>query len=203
MMREAKGTQTRFEAPTWSEVYTMLLSQAKEIHQTHFKPDVILAVSRGGWIPARIHSDLMENSNLATVRTECYVGINEVKPTPTLTQQLSERIDGKGVLIVDDIADTGRSLKLVKEHVIQKGATEVRVATLFCKPWSTLKPDYWERETEFWVAFPWDLKETVRKTFEKRRALSVSQLSEQLVNAGLPKGLVGGFLGEIAEEKSC
>lgn len=195
--------QTRYETVTWNEVYAMLVSQAQKIRQTNFKSDVIVAVSRGGWIPARIHSDLLENPNTVSVRTECYVGPCEAKSAPALTQQLSECIDGKRAFIVDDIADSGRSLKLVKEHVVEKGAAEVKVATLFRKPWSIVKPDYWERETELWVVFPWDLKETVRKAFENRGAASISQLSLRLVDAGLPCDLVNSFLNEMAGETSC
>lgn len=196
-------TQTRYETTTWNEVYAMLVSQAQKIRQTRFKPDVIVAVSRGGWIPARTQSDLLENPNIVTVRTECYVGPCEAKPAPALTQQLSECIIGKRVLVVDDIADSGRSLKLVKEHVVEKGAAEVKIATLFRKPWSIVKPDYWERETELWVVFPWELKETVRKAFENRGATSISQLSSRLVDAGLPCDLVNAFLEEMAGDPPC
>jgi len=195
--------KTRFEVPTWTEIYTMLLSQAERIRKDNFKPDIILGVSRGGWIPARIHSDLLENPNLATVRTECYTGIDEAKPAPALTQPLSMSVDGKNMLVVDDIADTGRSLRLIKEHVMQKGAREVKVATLYRKPWSVVKPDYCERETALWVVFPWDLKETVRKTFENRGATSIEDEALRLAEAGLPKKLVDRFLREMQVEKPC
>jgi hypoxanthine phosphoribosyltransferase len=196
-------TKTRFEVPTWNAVYAMLLSQAARMRKDHFKPDVILGVSRGGWVPARIHSDLLENSTLATIRTECYIGVGKAKAEPVLTQPLSMPLDGKTVLVVDDVADTGRSLKLVKEQVMQKGAQEVRVATLFRKPWSVVKPDYCERETKLWVVFPWDIKETIRKTFETRGAKSVETESSRLEEAGLPKKLVAKFLKEMRVEKPC
>ena len=195
-------TKRRFEVPTWDQIYTMLRSQSEKICKSGYKPDVILAVSRGGWIPARIHSDLLENANLAIVRTECYRGTTRAKPAPELTQQLSEGMQGKRVLVVDDIADTGRSLRLVKEHVMQKGAKEAKIATLFCKPRCALKPDYCERETEFWVVFPWDIKETVREAFENRSATSISELSKQLADEGLPKELVNEFIKEMTE-KPC
>jgi hypoxanthine phosphoribosyltransferase len=181
----------------------MLLSQAQKIRKDSFNPDVVVGVSRGGFVPARVHSDLLECPSLATVTTECYVGIGEAKPTPSLTQPVSMPLDGKVVLVVDDIVDTGRSLKLVMEHVMQKSAAAVMAATLYRKPWSVMQPDYCERETELWVVFPWDLKETVRKAFENRGNTSVSALSERLVDSGLPKPLVDGFLKEIAGEKSC
>jgi len=190
-------TKTQFEVPTWNETYKMMLSQADKIRSSVFKPDVILGISRGGWIPARLHSDLLENPCLITARTECYLGAGKPKETPVLTQPLTMPIDGKRVLIVDDIADTGRSLKLVTEHAMKKGAREVKVATLYRKPWSFVKPDYCEKETELWVVFPWDLKETVRRMFENRRKKSITALASDLYEAGLPKPLAARFLKEM------
>jgi len=191
-------TKTQFEVPTWNETYKMMLSQADKIRSSVFKPDVILGISRGGWIPARLHSDLLENPCLITARIECYLGAGKPKETPVLTQPLTMPIDGKRVLIVDDIADTGRSLKLVTEHAMKKGAREVKVATLYRKPWSIVKPDYCEKETELWVVFPWDLKETVRRIFENRGKKSITELTSDLYEARLPKPLASRFLKEIA-----
>ena len=196
-------TTVRFESPTWDEVHTLLRCQASKIRADGFEVEVILGVSRGGLVAARIHSDLLENANIVTVRTECYANFGKVKSELTLKEPLSTSVDGKSVLVVDDVADTGRSLKLVKEHVVQRGARVVKIATLFQKPWSALKPDYFEKETENWVVFPWDLKETVRGVFENRGNATLSQLVLSLVNSGLPKSLVSAFLKEMAEEKPC
>lgn len=191
-----------YTVPTWNETYQMMLKLAEKILDTGFKPDVIVGVARGGLIPARILSDLLEQPNLATVRTECYVGTHNAKPAPLLSQPISECVEAKKVLIVDDIADTGRSLKLAKEHILKGGAREVRVATLFRKPWSVVKPEYCRAETSLWVVFPWDIKETVRGAFENRGDTSISDLFEKLKAAGLPKQLVDRFLKEIAGENS-
>jgi hypoxanthine phosphoribosyltransferase len=193
----------RFEVPSWNQIYAMLLNQAEKIQEDHFKPDVILGVSRGGLIPARIHSDLLENPNLATVRTECYTGTREAKRMPVLSQALSVCVEGRNVLVVDDVTDTGKSLQTIEEHVMQKGANQVRIATLYRKPWSNVKPDYCEREVDLWVVFPWDLRETVRNEFENHRNISVSDLSTRLVADGLPKMHVERFLKKMTGEVLC
>jgi len=114
-----------------------------------------------------------------------------------ITQTVSMAMKGKRVLVVDDIADTGRSLKLVTEHVLERAAQEVKVATLYTKPWSIVNPDYCEKQTEHWVVFPWDLKETVRSAFEKRGKGSIVELASDLYEAGLPKRLPARFLKEL------
>lgn len=197
--------EAEFEVPTWNQIYKMLLSQVGKIRKSGFKPDVIVAISRGGWFPARILSDLLETPHLANVKVEYYVGVAETKTEPVLTQGVSSAVTGKTVLIVDDVADTGRSLKLVKEHVLQQGAKESRIAAIYNKPWSVVKPDYYEKETELWIVFPWEIKETIRKIVEKRREkhASIEEETAKLVKAGLPKQLMERLLKEMFEEKNC
>jgi hypoxanthine phosphoribosyltransferase len=199
------GAQLEFEVPSWNEVYAMLLNLAEKIRKDGFKPDIIVGVSRGGWPPARVLSDLLGNPNLANVKAEFYVGVAETKGEPTLTQPVSMNVEGKQVLIVDEVADTGKSLKLVKEHIIGQGGKEVRIATVYYKPWSIVKPDYHEKETEHWVVFPWEVKETVRKIVKrcKENGKPVGEETMKLAKAGVPAELVERFLKEIFEEESC
>jgi hypoxanthine phosphoribosyltransferase len=95
-------------------------------------------------------------------------------------------------------------LKLAREHVLQQGAVEIRTATVYRKPWSIIKPDYYETETSLWVVFPWETKETIRKIVEKhadKNAIDVE--TAKLVKAGLPKQLAERFLKEVFEEREC
>jgi hypoxanthine phosphoribosyltransferase len=197
-------TEAEFEVATWNQIYAMLLSQAEKIRQSGFKPDVIVGITRGGWIPARVLSDLLEIPDLAVVRVEFYLGVAETRKEPVLTQRVSAGVEGKKALLVDDVADTGKSLQLAKEHILQQGATEVRIATVYRKPFSIIKPDYYEKETRRWVVFPWETKETIRKIVEKHRDKTAVNLeTAKLVKAGLPKQLVEEFLKEMLEERNC
>jgi hypoxanthine phosphoribosyltransferase len=197
-------TAAEFEVPTWSQIYAMLLSQAEKIRQSGFKPDVIVGITRGGWIPARVLSDLLGIPHLAVVRAELYLGVAETRNAPVLTQGVSADVRDKKVLLVDDVADTGKSLQLAREHLQQQGATEVRIATVYHKPFSIIKPDYYEKETRSWVVFPWETKETIRKIVEKHRGKNAVNLdAAKLVKAGLPKQLVEEFLKEVLEERNC
>jgi hypoxanthine phosphoribosyltransferase len=183
----------------------MLIAQADRIRKSGLNPDIIVGVSRGGWLPARVLSDLLENPNLANVKAECYVGIGISRNEATLTQPVSRSVAGKKVLIADDVADTGKSLTLVMAHIQQQGASEVKVATLYCKPNSTVKPDFHEKETSRWIVFPWEIKETVRKIFEahKTEAVAVRREVSKLAAAGVSKRLVNRFLLEFKEAEPC
>jgi hypoxanthine phosphoribosyltransferase len=197
-------TSAKFEVPTWNKIYTMLLSEAEKIRQSGFKPDVIVSITRGGWVPARVLSDLLEIPNLATVRVEFYLGVAETRNEPVLTQGLSTAVTRKRALIVDDVADTGKSLQLARKHVLQQGATEVKIATVYRKPWNIIKPDYYETETSCWVVFPWEIKEPIRKIVEKHGDKNAIDMeTAKLVKAGLPKQLAERFLKEVFEERDC
>ncbi|MEM1565763.1 MAG: phosphoribosyltransferase [Candidatus Bathyarchaeia archaeon] len=197
--------EVEFEVPKWSQLYKMLLLIADKIRKDNFKPDIIVGVSRGGWPPARVLSDLLENPNLANVRAEFYIGVAETKGEPTLTQPVSARVAGKKVLVVDEVADTGKSLQLIREHLKAEGACEVRIATIYLKPWSIVKPDYYAKETSRWIVFPWEVKETIRKIVQKCREKGRPAEAdiEKLVKAGLSRKLVERFLREILREESC
>lgn len=188
-------TKNRYEVPTWNQVYKMLLNQTQKIIDDRYKPDVILGISRGGSVPARILSDLLENSNLAFVRVESRQTEAEDDSAPTLTEAFSSPVSGKKVLIVDDVSDTGQSLNIVKKHVFEREANEAKVATLYYKPWSILKPDYYEKETRRWIIFPWDLKENLRKIMEKPEGTVEKEIS------GVPKHLAKRLLKQIKEKK--
>jgi len=190
-----------FEAPTWSQIYLMLIKLARQIKKSSFKPEVIVGVSRGGWPPARILSDLLDNPNLANVKVEFYVGVAETREEPILTQPVSVDVKGKNVLIVDEVADTGKSLQLIRSHLLEMGAKEVKIATIYHKPWSSVRPDYSVKETSRWIVFPWEIRETIRKLVNKfgSDGEALNKSVEKLVAAGLPRSLVNYFLRDVLE----
>jgi len=196
------GLNLEFEVPSWDEIYCMLLSLAERIRREGFQPDVIVGVSRGGWPPARVMSDLLENPELANVRVEFYTGVAETKSKPVITQPLSVPVKGRRVLIMDDVADTGKSLLLVRDHVKENGAAEIKLATIYYKPWSVITPDYYIKETRAWIVFPWERKETVRNMVKRcrMRGTSLEEVKQRLIEGGFDRRLLERFIQEVFEE---
>ena len=193
------SSSLEFEVPSWEQIYEMLIELADRIRRDGFEPDVIVGVSRGGWAPARVMSDLLENPKLVNVRAEFYLGVAETKGEPVITQPVSTSVKDKKVLVMDDIADTGKSLRLVKKHILEEGATDVKIATIYYKPWSVLKPDYYNKKTSLWVIFPWERKETIRNILKKckQQKKPIEEAKKQLVKSGLDQKLVERFIIEI------
>ncbi len=188
-----------YEAPTWNRIYEILLTQAEKIQSDNYEPDIIVGVARGGIVPACILTDLLESADFALIQIEYYSGINQTWKEPILKQCLNTPLTDKKVLLVDDVSDSGRSLKLAKNHLQEQDAKEIRIATMYTKPTTITPPDYYEKQTNSWIVFPWDAKETVRKIIEQKECNRVvSQEITKLVKSGLPKKLVEKFIKDMS-----
>jgi hypothetical protein len=181
-------------------MYNILQSLARKIIETGFVPDVIVGVSRGGWIPARVLCDLLGTPLLASVGVESYIGVGQSKGQPRLTQPISTGVSGKNVLVVDEVADTGKSLKLVKECVLEKGPKEVRTVTMYTKPWTAIEPEYHQKKTSRWIVFPWEIRETARSIAAGSKWEKTQEL-QNLEYAKLTARQAQRFLSKILQEK--
>jgi uncharacterized protein len=174
----------------------MLLDLAGKIRRDDYRPEIIVGVSRGGWPPARIMSDLLQNPNLANMRVEFYKDIGVRSKKPRITQPVTMEVVGKRVLVVDDVSDTGHSLRVVANHLRRKPVKELRVCTIYMKPKSVFRPDFYSRTTSKWVVFPWERLEAVHliskrfKDDRKRVPLTIRALKGSGMSALLTRKLL-------------
>jgi hypoxanthine phosphoribosyltransferase len=196
--------KVEYDVPDWNQIYTLLIKQSERICTSGFRPDIIVGVCRGGWIPARVLSDLLDNPNLANVGAESYLGVSKSKE-PVLTQCVSTDVKCKKVLVVDEIADSGKSLQLIIHHLQSQGAQEIKTATLYYKPTCAIKPDFYEKETLNWVIFPWDTKEVLQEIYAlyKDNKHLLAKQAEKLDVAGVSKHLINKIFIERLEAETC
>lgn len=133
-----------------------------------YKPDVLIGISRGGLVPVRLLSDILDNRHVAIMKIEFYKGIGKTNESPKITQPLTVPLKGKRVLIVDDVADTGRSLLVAADCVRKQGAKETKIATLHFKPTSAFRPDFFLESTDAWIVYPWEVHEAERELKRKK-----------------------------------
>ncbi len=152
-----------FLAPTWERIHVESLQLSSKILQSGYYPDVVIGVLRGGYIIARLVTDVIQVEDLGVVEVKFYKGIGERAERPIITQPLTTDVRGKKVLIIDDVVDSGRTLQVVSEQVRLRGAKDVKSAALYYKPKSIIKPDYFIVETEAWVFFPWEIGEFIQE----------------------------------------
>jgi len=170
----------------------MMIELAKRVKDSGFKPDLIVGVCRGGWTPARLMSDLLENANTASIRIEFYLAPGVTARKPVISQAIMVPVKGVNVLVVDDVADTGESLKVAVEHLDVCGAKATKTATLYYKPQSIFKPDFYIIQTEQWIIFPWERLESTRRLLDdaQKRGTSIDSVKQTLVGAGIESSIV-------------
>jgi len=170
----------------------MLINIALRIKNSGFEPDYIVGVSRGGWAPGRILSDLLENTHTANIKIEFYVGIEKTARKPIVTQPLTEDIAKKNILVVDDVSDTGESLKVALDHVVGKGAADVKTVTVYYKPHSIFKPDFFADSTSDWIIFPWERLEATKLLIQEARSegRDLDSVRQTLKACGIQDGTI-------------
>lgn len=148
---------------SWAETDRLCEALASQITSSGFVPEAIVGISRGGLVPSRLLSDILGVRELFTIRVSFYTGVGKTAAAPRIVQPLSEGLGGKAALLVDDVSDTGGSLKAAVAHLRAMGAGDVKVATLHFKPHSKFRPDFFVEETGAWLVYPWERHESARE----------------------------------------
>ena len=168
-------TKPPCEFVSWNRTYQWARQLAGNIQASGFKPDVIVAIARGGYVPARIVCDFLNIYKLASIRIVHYGAGGRKKKSARLSSPLNVDVGGLRVLVVDDLIDTGLTLRIALDHIRSCGAAEVKSAALLYKKVAVCAPDYYIRKVIKWrwIIFPWavmeDLGEFIRR-MERRPA---------------------------------
>lgn len=187
-----------FKAPTWDNIESITVELYKLVRKDGYSPDIIAGISRGGLVPARIISDLFlcefEKPTLAIMQIGFYSGVGKTEKEPIIYQDLPGHIHGKKILLIDDVADSGVSLDFAMRYLNMKKPLEVRIGTLYYKPWSKVKPRYYVEETESWIIFPHERYEFMSEQL-KNREMDVTEAKEFFLReAGIPKYSIEQFI---------
>ncbi|QTV79351.1 phosphoribosyltransferase [Microbacterium sp. NIBRBAC000506063] len=152
------------ETLTWDGFGSATRELARAILADGFEPEVVVAIARGGLLPAGAIAYGLGTKNCGAINVEFYTGIGTVLDAPeVLPPELDlEYLNGRRVLLVDDVADSGRTLALAVRLLSDKGA-DVRSVTIYTKPTTVIQPDYAWKDTDRWIDFPWSFRGTVRE----------------------------------------
>ncbi|MGR9114159.1 MAG: phosphoribosyltransferase [Gammaproteobacteria bacterium] len=166
---------------TWEEVYSLCRRLARQLRQTSFRIDVIVAIGRGGYIPGRILSDMLGLRDLTSFKIEHYRGTHK-QHEAFVKYPLSTDLNGLNILLVDDVCDSGDTFAVGVEHIRQCGsANEVRTAALHFKTVSNFIPDFYvESVSEWrWLIYPWAVNEDLSSMIATLRADNTNSVQLQ------------------------
>ena len=143
------------EVLTWARFGVAARELAVQIAESGYRPDLIFSIARGGLFVAGALGYALDVKNLYVANVEFYTGVDERLPLPIMLPPVPDLVDmaGARVLISDDVADTGATLKLVRDFCLAR-VGEVRCAVVYEKSHSTVKCEYVWRRTDRWTNFP-------------------------------------------------
>ena len=164
------GEDTAYIAPTWDEMNQLAFAIAQKIIKAKLKFDRIVTLAKGGWPLTRSMVDFLSVDKVASIGVKFYSGVYQKLARPQIYQDLPEQVKGEDILLFDDVADSGGSLKFVQNHLNRHRPKSITTATLLYKPWSTFKPDYYGVETSAWIIFPYEAVDTINLFGKKWQA---------------------------------
>ena len=152
------------EILTWERFGEATRELAQQIVDSGYEPDVMLSITRGGLLPAGAIAYALDQKNIHIINVEFYTGVGATLPDPVVLPPALDASELRGLraLVVDDVADSGRTLALAVELLQAKGA-EVRSVTIYTKPTTIIQPDFAWKDTDLWIDFPWSFRGTVRE----------------------------------------
>ncbi len=150
------------ETLTWQGFGDACRELARAIVADGFDPEVVVAIARGGLLPAGAIAYGLGAKNCGAINVEFYTGIGTVLDAPELLPPELDMsyLSGRRVLLVDDVADSGRTLDLAVRLLQEQGA-QVRSVTIYTKPTTIIEPDFSWRRTALWIDFPWSFRGSV------------------------------------------
>ena len=140
-------------------------SLAADIIKNNGLPAQIIYIERGGMVIGRLLSDALPVKNVYGVRASYYTGIGRRRSSVRMGNLPMIKKTSGYVLLVDDVADTGKTLRKVAGSIRKRYGARVLTCTVFYKPRSIIKPDFYAKEigNDKWIIFEYEENEFRRR----------------------------------------
>jgi len=162
---------------SWEEYQALAQKLAIKLLSDGIHVDEIIAISRGGLTAGHLLTDLLRVP-ISTFTIQSYTNLT-THGQAKITKPLATPIHDKHILLVDDVSDTGKTLVRALEYLEAQQPKKVTTLTLFYKPHSIYKPDYFAKTTSDWIIFPYEVTETIVTIFQTMRTENKSDIQIQ------------------------
>jgi len=170
----------RFFKLSWEQFYKDCLFLGKKIKQAHKKIDRIIAISRGGLIPARILSDFLQLS-ISNIVISSYSNLKQLKE-PKIIEVSEIDLKDKSILIVDEVSDTGKTFVRALKYFKEKPVKNIVTCAPYIKPKTQFIPDFYHKSIDAWIVFPYDIRETYEAFLKEEK--NKEKAKEKLLKIG-------------------
>jgi len=153
----------RCELISWSEIQRLCLRLAELIRDSNYQPDIVVAIARGGYVPARLLCDYLDIMALTSIKIEHYLAGSAKQEQAMIRHPLCTAIENQRVLLVDDVNDSGDTLDVALQHLLGFQPREVRIAVMHHKISTHFKVDYLAKSIIKWrwLIYPWAMVEDI------------------------------------------
>ncbi len=181
---------------TPERIFDLTYQLGEKIRKSGFVPDCLLGISRGGLWVVRTLADFFNIKDVHIIRVIYYKDVKTTQKKPTLIQDVDKKhLEGKRLLIVDDVSDTGGSIDFTVNLIKEKGIKDFKTATLHYKSLSIFKPDYYIEETDKWIIYPWEIGETIRLIMNK--GMAQEEKMNELRRTGIPPEMIKTYVDKF------
>jgi hypoxanthine phosphoribosyltransferase len=189
-------SKIQFHYISWQELHHLCFELLKKVKKEKLEFDRIVCISRGGLVVARIFSDFLDLpiSNFTIVS---YASVGKIGK-PKVMEALAANIKKERVLLIDEIIDSGMTLKKAISYLEKKEPQKIITLVPVIKPWTKLKPDFWQIETKEWVVFGYEVRETIDDVVKiwKKDGRKREEIKKGLIKIDLPKEQVEYFFNK-------
>ncbi len=153
----------RYQLISWAEVQRLCLKLACMIRTSGYQPEIVIAIARGGYVPARLLCDYLDIMNLTSIKIEHYLSLATKEEQATIRYPLCTDIKNRRVLLVDDVNDSGDTLDVAIKHLLPFKPSEIRIAVMHHKIVSHFSVDYYACKIVKWrwLTYPWAVTEDI------------------------------------------
>ncbi len=162
-----------FRYISWSEYGNLAEALAEKVRANGRRYDLVVGIARGGIPVAMVVSDRLD-VKIDFVNVKSYNDIGK-RTAPRILSTLVEGVEGKDVLLVDDLVDQGDTMAFLTNYLNQQKPKSLQTAVMFKKPWSKTEPDFYLENVSEWIVFPFELVEVGKQ----RAALEGGLKTEQ------------------------
>ena len=153
----------RCELISWSEVHRLCRRLASQVKAAGYRPDIVVAIGRGGLVPARLVCDCLDIMALTSIKIDHYRAGSSRQPQAVIRYPLCTDIRDQRVLLVDDVNDSGDTLETARSHLDNLHPREIRTAVMHHKTTTHIEVDFYARKIIKWrwLVYPWAIQEDI------------------------------------------
>ncbi len=159
-----------FQALKYEDLKRHARNMAQQIQRDYGKPASIVYIERGGMVIGRLLSDFLSTKEIYPLKASYYS--DDGLPLSKVSIGTFEHsfADDEGyILLVDDIADTGKTIEAAVDVIKRNTNKRIVIATVVYKPQSSIKPDVfaYSVENDTWIVFDYEENETLSRFIRK------------------------------------